>query len=53
MSRRTSASFGVTGAVRVERLPRTRFFSRMVTIPPARSTSAASARSISLRRAPV
>lgn len=41
------------GAVRVERFPLTRFFSRTMTTRPVRSTSVASARSISLRRAPV
>ncbi len=46
-------TLGVIGAVRVESFPRTRFFSRMLTVPPTRSTSASSARSISLRRAPV
>lgn len=52
-SRGTPVSVGDSGTARCDRFPRTRFFSRTVTVPPAKSTSVAAARSISLRRDPV
>jgi hypothetical protein len=52
-SRRTAARNGDNGTRRVVRFSFARFFSRMSTVSPTKSTSERRERSISLRRAPV